>query len=246
MRSGLKSLHLGQNLFLHPTVGVTGVYSSPIDPWKGAPQTVVCDHFSNLADGYGYRIEAAPAHPGLLSAALPWSNARQHKRDMQQVRCAAPFIVLTRDSTSGRVRIDKRGQPYFDYRLGGQEKKLLRHGMSRVARMHHAAGARRIITLHSERLAWDRDSRQSIDDFCKSIERASVAPNRLPLFSAHQMGTCRIGTDRGSAVCDPNGAVFGMSGAYVADASLFPASSGVNPMITIMALARYVAQRIED
>ena len=61
--------------------------------------------------------------------------------------------------------------------------------------MHHAAGARQIITLHSERLAWDRDSRQSIDDFSKAIERASVAPNRLPLFSAHQMGTCRIGTD---------------------------------------------------
>jgi choline dehydrogenase-like flavoprotein len=58
------------------------------------------------------------------------------------------------------------------------------------------------------------------------------------------MGTCRIGTDRASAVCDPNGAVFGLSGAYVADASLFPASSGVNPMVTIMALARYVAQRI--
>ena len=244
MRSGLKSPHLGQHLYLHPTVGVTGVYSSPIDPWKGAPQTVVCDQFSNLSEGYGYRIEAAPVHPGLLSAALPWANARQHKRDMQQVRCAAPFIVLTRDSTSGRVRINKRGQPYFDYRLGSQEKKLLRHGMSRVARMHHAAGARQIITLHSERLAWDRESRQSIDEFCKVIERASVAPNRLPLFSAHQMGTCRIGTDRASAVCDPTGAVFGMSGAYVADASLFPASSGVNPMITIMALAKYVSQRI--
>lgn len=58
------------------------------------------------------------------------------------------------------------------------------------------------------------------------------------------MGTCRMGSDRASAVCDGNGAVYGMSGAYVADASLFPASSGVNPMITIMALARYVAQRI--
>jgi len=110
--------------------------------------------------------------------------------------------------------------------------------------MHHAAGARQIITLHTERLAWDRDSGRSIDAYCKEIERASVAPNRLPLFSAHQMGTCRIGTDRASAVCDPDGAVFGMPGVYVADSSLFPASSGVNPMITIMALARYVSQRI--
>jgi choline dehydrogenase-like flavoprotein len=32
-----------------------------------------------------------------------------------------------------------------------------------------------------------------------------------------------------------------LKGAYVVDASLFPASSGVNPMITIMALARHIA-----
>ena len=43
-------------------------------------------------------------------------------------------------------------------------------------------------------------------------------------------------------VCDQRGAVFGLPGAYVADASLFPASSGVNPMITIMALAKHVAR----
>jgi choline dehydrogenase-like flavoprotein len=244
MRSGLKSLHLGEHLFLHPTVAVTGIYPTPIEPWKGPPQTVVCDQFSNLSEGYGYRIEAAPAHPGLISVGLPWANARQHKREMQDVHCAAPFIVLTRDSSSGRVRIDKRGNAYFEYRLGSEEKKFLRHGMSKVTRMHHAAGANRIITLHSERLVWERDGLQSIEAFCDTIGSASVAPNRLPLFSAHQMGTCRIGSDRASAVCDPTGAVFAMNGAYVADASLFPASSGVNPMITIMALARHVAQRI--
>ena len=244
LRSGLKSNHLGEHLFLHPTVAVTGIYSSPIEAWKGPPQTVVCDQFSNLSEGYGYRIEAAPAHPGLISVGLPWAAARQHKREMQDVRCAAPFIVLTRDSSGGQVRINKSGNAYFSYRLGSEEKKFLRHGMSKVARMHHAAGAQKIITLHSDRLAYERDGVQSIEAFCDAIERASIAPNRLPLFSAHQMGTCRIGTDRASAVCDPNGAVFGMPDAYVADASLFPASSGVNPMITVMALARYVAQRI--
>ncbi|HJQ12635.1 MAG TPA: GMC family oxidoreductase [Gemmatimonadaceae bacterium] len=244
MRSGVKSLHLGQHLFLHPTVAITGLYATPIEAWKGPPQTVVCDQFSSLSDAYGYRIEAAPAHPGLISVGLPWANARQHKREMQQVRCAAPFIILTRDSSSGTVRINKRGQAYFDYRLGKEERTFLRHGMSKVTRMHHAAGAQKIITLHSERLAWERDGSQSIETFCDAVERASMAPNRLPLFSAHQMGTCRIGTDSVSAVCDPTGAVFGLTGAYVADASLFPASSGVNPMVTIMALARYVAQRI--
>jgi choline dehydrogenase-like flavoprotein len=244
MRSGVKSLHLGQHLYLHPTVGVTGSYASAIEAWKGAPQTIVCDQFSSLSEGYGYRIEAAPVHPGLLSVGLPWKSARDHRREMQQIRFAAPFIVLTRDSSSGRVRITHDGRPYFDYRLGKQERRLLRHGMATAARIHFAAGAERIMTIHTSPLQWDRASGGSIDKFCRQIEAAPTSPNRLPLFSAHQMGTCRMGSDRATAVCDGTGAVFGVKGAYVADASLFPASCGVNPMITIMALARCVARQM--
>jgi len=242
MRSGIKSLHLGAHLFLHPTVAVTGLYSTPIESWKGPPQTIVCDEFSNLSEGYGYRIEAAPAHPGLMSVGIPWKNARDHRREIQHVRRAAPFIVLTRDSSGGRVRITSGGQPYFEYRPGKEEKRLMKQGMSTAARMHHAAGAERIITLHTARLIWERESSGSIEKFCKQIDAASTSPNRLPLFSAHQMGTCRLGSDSASAVCDESGAVYGLSGAFVADASLFPASSGVNPMITVMALARHVAR----
>ncbi|HEY1951362.1 MAG TPA: GMC family oxidoreductase, partial [Gemmatimonadaceae bacterium] len=205
MRSGVESPHLGSHLFLHPTVAVTGLYRDAIFPWRGAPQTVVCDEFSNLFDGYGYRIEAAPAHPGLLSVGIPWAGARDHRREMQHLRRAAPFIVLTRDSSAGRVGLTRKGEPWFDYRLGKQEKRLLAHGMSTAARMHQAAGAERIITLHSERLAWDRDRTQSIESFCKRINAASMAPNRLPLFSAHQMGTCRMGAESPWGVCDEHG-----------------------------------------
>ena len=243
MRSGVGSAHVGRHLYLHPTVAVTGMYASPMEPWVGPPQTVVCDEFSNLAKGYGYRIEAAPAHPGLLAVGVPWSTARQHRREMQQVKFAAPFIVLTRDSNTGRVRVNRDGDPYFDYRLGGAERRLLKHGMVTAARMHFAGKADRIFTLHSAGLVWDRArDGGSIEKFCRRIEGASTAPNRLPLFSAHQMGTCRVGSERSRSVCDPDGAVYGLKGAFVADASLFPASSGVNPMITIMALARHVGR----
>ncbi|HMI55829.1 MAG TPA: GMC family oxidoreductase, partial [Gemmatimonadaceae bacterium] len=202
MRSGLKSRHLGEHLFLHPTVAVTGLYQSPIESWKGPPQTIVCDEFSNLSNGYGYRIEAAPAHPGLQSVGVPWSSARDHRRKMQDVRRAAPFIVLTRDSSAGHMRITPAGRAYFHYKPGRKEKKLLRHGMKTAARMHHAAGADRIFTLHTAPLLWERESGRSIEKFCRDIERAPTSPNRLPLFSAHQMGTCRIGSDHASAVCD--------------------------------------------
>jgi len=243
MRSGIKSMHLGRHLYLHPTVAVTGSYSTPVEPWRGPPQTIVCDEFSNLSNGYGYRIEAAPTHPGLMAVGVPWLSARQHRREMQRAKYSAPFIVLTRDSSSGRVRVTRAGEPYFDYRIGRAEKRLLKHGMATAARMHHAAGAERIMTLHSTGVVWDREEDgESIDKLCRRINAAPTSPNRLPLFSAHQMGTCRMGAVRAGAVCDVDGQVYGAKGAYVADASLFPASSGVNPMVTIMALARHVAK----
>jgi choline dehydrogenase-like flavoprotein len=59
------------------------------------------------------------------------------------------------------------------------------------------------------------------------------------------MGTCRMGSDPRSAVVNADGEVYGVRGLFVADGSAFPAASGVNPMLTIMALAHHVAQRIK-
>jgi choline dehydrogenase-like flavoprotein len=50
------------------------------------------------------------------------------------------------------------------------------------------------------------------------------------------MGTARMGAP-GAGAIDPEGRVYGVEGLYVADASAFPSASGVNPMLTIMALA---------
>jgi choline dehydrogenase-like flavoprotein len=51
-----------------------------------------------------------------------------------------------------------------------------------------------------------------------------------------------MGSDPRTSVCDERGSVRGIAGLYVADASLFPASSGVNPMITIMGLAKLIGE----
>ena len=83
-----------------------------------------------------------------------------------------------------------------------------------------------------------------IDQYCTRILNSAVDRNWSTLFSAHQMGTCRMGADPRTSVCDERGAVREIAGLYVADASLFPASSGVNPMITIMALAKLVGEQL--
>jgi hypothetical protein len=74
LRSGLELPQLGRNLYLHPTTAVPGVYDTRIEPWSGPPQTIVCNQFATMSGNFGFRLEAAPTHPGLLGLAWPWIN----------------------------------------------------------------------------------------------------------------------------------------------------------------------------
>jgi choline dehydrogenase-like flavoprotein len=240
LRSGLRLPALGRHLTLHPATCVLGVYDEPIRAWQGQPQSVLCDMFASLAGPYGFRLEAAPIHPGLAASAIPWHSARAHRRRMQQLPHTAGLIALVRDRPTGRVRLSSSGRPVIDYRPGASEQEHLRHGVIAAARVHLAAGAREVLTLHTRQLSLRRG--EDVEGFARRVLREPVANNWCGLFSAHQMGTCRIGRDPRVAVCDGTGQVFGVTGLYVADASAFPASSGVNPMLTIMALAHHTAQ----
>ena len=60
------------------------------------------------------------------------------------------------------------------------------------------------------------------------------------------MGTARIAADPREGVCATDGSVNGTRGLYVADASLFPTSVGVNPMMTIIAFAKQIARGLAE
>ena len=65
-----------------------------------------------------------------------------------------------------------------------------------------------------------------------------------PSAIQHQAGTCRMGTDPRTSVTDPWGRVWGHDGVTVADGSLHVTNGGVNPVLTILALAWRVAERL--
>lgn len=246
LRSGITLPAVGRHLYLHPTTAVAGFYGEQIRPWSGPPQTIVCDELADMDGGYGCRIETAPTHPGLFALALPWENARSHRRIMQDISRSAVFIVLTRDYTGGRVGITRTGRPVIDYRMGSRELYQMRRGLEAAIRLHCAAGASRVGTLHSRGAFHDCDGPAELEAYLDRVRKQPHGRHWSPLFSAHQMGTCRLGDSRDSAVCDENGEIFGVRGLFIGDASAFPASSGVNPMLTIMALAYCIAARIAD
>jgi choline dehydrogenase-like flavoprotein len=55
-----------------------------------------------------------------------------------------------------------------------------------------------------------------------------------------------MGQDPATSVADPRGELHDTKGVWIGDASAFPTSSGTNPMITIMALARRTAHAIAE
>jgi len=244
LRSGIRHPALGRNLYLHPTSAVAGRYAQPVECWKGPPQTVMSDEYAAIDGRYGVRLEAAPGHPGLLALALPWFGARDHRERMNVASRVSAIIALTRDRTGGRVRVGRDGHASVIYKPGVRELSAIRRGIGAAVRAHVASGAEEVLTLHSRPhvLRATGATARAVDEFCERVLVDAVDSNWSTLFSAHQMGTCRIGADSRTAVCDESGKVRGVDGLYVADASLFPASSGVNPMITVMALAYHVAR----
>ncbi len=246
-RSGVMLPHLGRNLFIHPTTAVAGVYGDRVEPWRGPPQSIISNQFERVDGNYGFRLEAAPVHPGLLALAAPWTSPRAHRRLMQRSAHVSATIALVRDVTAGRVRPRGDGTVRIDYKLGKPERALVAQGIAAATRLHLAAGADEVHTLFTRGMTLSKSASTSeADAFYRRLETEPVDRNWSMLFSAHQMGTCRMGRDAQTAVCDERGQVFGVTGLYVADASLFPASSGVNPMITVMAIATCVAEGISN
>jgi choline dehydrogenase-like flavoprotein len=66
----------------------------------------------------------------------------------------------------------------------------------------------------------------------------------LKLMAFHPLGTARADARARHGVVDGDLAVHGVDGVYVADGSVVPSSLGVNPQLTIMALATRLAQHL--
>ncbi|WP_210521283.1 FAD-dependent oxidoreductase [Hymenobacter terricola] len=247
LRSGLKHPHLGRHLHLHPTVVVGARYPHAMNSWHGPSMSVVNDTYTMLhGTNFGAKLETPPTHPGLLSMVLPWLSGRQHHELLRDADHLGSFIVLTRDRDGGRVSIDKNGAPLIDYALSDFDRANMLEGVRAAAQIHVAAGAELVYlphgtlpTLHT------KDGVLQNPEVLDKLPHLSWKPNQFGLYSAHQMSTCRMGGDATTHPLKLNGETVEVQNLFVADGSAFPACSGVNPMLTIMALAHFTAQGIK-
>lgn len=242
LRSGIAPATAGRSLLIHPVIAVAASYADSLEPWSGVPQAVLSEAYAEIDGPWGVRFEAAPTHPGLIASGFPWWSSAGHRELMGESARTAAFIAVVRDRNPGRVVVDRDGGVTVRYAPGRPERALLSRGMVELARIHRAAGAGRIVPLVTPPATW-QDGRP-FEPYLDELAERPIAPNRVLLFTAHQMASCRIGTSPRDSVADPDGQVWGVDGLYVTDASALPTATGVNPMLSILALARRTAQRM--
>lgn len=123
------------------------------------------------------------------------------------------------------------------YSVSSFDTDHLRRGFLGAARILEAAGARMIYSPHAKLCSYEPGHRGNLESFTRQMDAAGWRSGRLALFSFHIMGTARLGSSPKNSATDPDGRSWEASHLFVMDASSFPAASGVNPMISIEAIA---------
>jgi choline dehydrogenase-like flavoprotein len=231
LRSGLGGGQVGRNLHIHPACWVGARYEEEVRGWDGVMQSFYIDQWEPQR-----LLLEATFTPLAFGGAWLQGTGRQHQQAMLEFGQVGSIGVHLSDASSGRIKLGGDGSLRASYKLTSEDADRLAFGIARAAEVHFAAGAKQVYpnitragVLTPKRLA--------------EFEATSFKPSELRLEAFHPMGTARIANEA-EGVCAPNGSVHGVGALYVADASLFPTSVGVNPMMTVIAFADRISNEL--
>ncbi|MFM9436306.1 choline dehydrogenase-like flavoprotein [Janthinobacterium sp. CG_23.3] len=248
MRSMAPDPHalLGKRTFLHPTVMSAGTFAQRVDGYAGAPQTIYSDHFlhSQAIDGaIGYKLEAPPLHPLLLSTTMG-GFGDEHAAMMRQFSHTHALLALLRDgfhadAPGGSVALGAGGAPVLDYPISDFVWDGVRRALLSMAEIQFAAGAKSVYPVH--------EMARGYATWAEAAKGIAALPYRNLLtrvVSAHVMGGCGMADDVRLGVVGADGRYHGAANLSVHDGSLFPTSVGANPQLSIYAVAARLASAL--
>lgn len=233
LRSGLGGGQVGRNLRIHPACWVGARYEEDVRGWDGVMQSYYVDQWE---ESLGVLLEATFT-PLAFGGAWLVGTGSEHQQAMLDFGRIGSIGVQLRDTSVGAVGLANDGALRASYRLNNEDAHKVNFGIARAAEIHFAAGATEV---------YPNIPRAGVlrPDDLATFEATRFMPSELRLEAFHPMATARISADPRRGVCAPDGAVYGTTGLYVADASLFPTAVGVNPMMTIIAFAKQVSRGI--
>jgi choline dehydrogenase-like flavoprotein len=242
LHSGIPNPAIGRGIVGHIAVPVIGMFDKPIDATVGTPATVFVDDF---AVSRGFMLEAMSAGPEYAAMMVP-GTGRHVFNVVSRYRYLAGFGVMLIDTPSqhNRVALDSAGKPEIHYEISARDRQRLRAAIAEGIRIMFKAGAQRVIVPSHEDI-YGTSTRPF--EFASPKEAAQLAsklefvPNATLVTSAHLQGSSKMGSRAAGSVVGTDFHVWGTTGLYVMDSSVFPSSVGANPMQSIYVFAKLFA-----
>jgi choline dehydrogenase-like flavoprotein len=230
---GARSGQLGRNLSIHPAAGALAEFDEQISPWKGIPQGYSIEELHDegiLFEGAAVPLEMTMSMTSMIGPDLI--------RLAERFAHIASFGFLVEDTARGSVR-EVRGQPVIQYWLSERDVAHIKRGLDVLAQIFFASGAR---IVHAPIAGFE----QLRPDDLPALRRARIRPWDLDLSAYHPLGTARMGRDPQSSVVASDHQLHDVAALYVVDGAAVPTPLGVNPQVTIMAMATRAAERIAE
>jgi len=230
----LSSGMLGKNLSVHPASKVMALFDERLDPTSGIPQGYSIDHFASE----GLLFEGGSMPIDVAALGVPWTGPR-FIEVMEKFPYLATFGFMIQDHSRGEVRAGANGRPLMFYWMNDRDTRLLQRGVEILCEVFQAAGAKKVLPFVA-----GHDEVTSKGEL-KRLRESRLSASDIDVTAYHPLGTCRIGTDPTRSCLGPDHEAHDVAGLYVCDGSAIPSSLGVNPQMTIMAMALRAAEIID-
>lgn len=218
---------LGKHLMVHTNQAAWGLLAEEIRWYKGPPSLALCEHWNYEDSGKDFHGGYAVMSQGPLPGA--WAATQTGNRGLW-----------------GQALVDEMEK--YNHQVGLKiVGETLPHERNRVT----LADERDRLGLPIARVSWsmgDNDQRL-VDHAVDFMGRGLGAIGAREIWAetegtAHLLGTARMGDDPRSSVVNADCRSWDIRNLWICDGSVFPTSGGVNPSLTIQAIACRTAERI--
>ena len=195
--------------------------------------------------------------PSWILPGQPWTSGL----DLKLLTSKFPYMTgqfpIVREKIPGRVYPDPTdGRCRIAYTPTAMDAKHAMVGIVALAKIFYLEGAKEIFLSSAGMPTFTRPESDAVTDdgeginnlefqsWLADVQKKGLTRPDCRWGSAHQMGSCRMAATQRAGVVDPKGKVWGVDGLYVSDASVFPSASGVNPMVTNMAISDWISRGV--
>lgn len=235
LRQGLanSSGQVGRNLTVHPSAVVNALFDEEMRPFDHIPQGYGSEQFLEE----GLLLVSAQGTHNVAPSTFPLTGNRLME-PLAQLRHTTGVGPLAADATrDGRVWREVRGVPLVRYTMSPADVARLKRGIELSMQMLIAAGARR---LYPGVTGVGALTPHQLDEFRKR----ELSASDFVMAAYHPLGTCQMGTDPRTSVVGLDHQTHDVPSLFIVDGSTVRGPLGVNPQLTIMAVAARAADQI--